>query len=80
VATVTGDQNGNLAISSTEPSAGIGLPQTAFASLGANNNGVMIYCTDCKNVVDNAATAGAACVNGGSGAFAKRENNRWDCN
>lgn len=52
----------------------------AFASLPAANTGTILYCTDCKNVVDNAAVAGAACVAGGGGSFAKRQNGRWDCN
>jgi hypothetical protein len=51
-----------------------------FASLPAASNGSLIYCNDCKNVADNAATAGAACVGSGSGALARRQNNRWDCN
>jgi hypothetical protein len=43
-------------------------------------NGSLFYCTNCKNVADDAAVAGAACVTGGSGATAKRQNGRWDCN
>jgi hypothetical protein len=52
----------------------------AFASLPADGNGSMIYCTNCKNVVDDGATAGVACVAGGAGALARRQNGRWDCN
>jgi hypothetical protein len=51
-----------------------------FASLPAASNGSLIYCNDCKNVADDAATAGAACVGSGSGALARRQNRRWDCN
>lgn len=56
------------------------LSTTPFASLSAANNGALIYCIDCKNVPDDAATAGQVCTGGGHGAFAKRENARWDCN
>jgi hypothetical protein len=48
---------------------GTGVP---FRNLGAPPNGTLIYCPDC--------VAGAACAAGGSGAFAKRLNNRWVCN
>jgi len=58
----------------------IGGGGAAFASLPAAANGSLIYCTDCKNVTDNAAVAGAACVASGSGSLAKRQNGRWDCN
>jgi hypothetical protein len=51
-----------------------------FSSLGASANGAMYYCSDCRNVQDDAAVAGAACVSGGSGAIARRENNEWHCN
>jgi len=44
-----------------------------FASLPAAANGSLIYCDDCKNVADDAATAGAACVGSGSGALARQE-------
>lgn len=39
-----------------------------------------IGCTDCKNVIDDAAIPGANCVAGGSGTIARRENNTWRCN
>jgi hypothetical protein len=51
-----------------------------YSSLPSWPNGATIYCSDCKNVVDNSATAGAACAGSGSGALARRENGRWDCN
>jgi hypothetical protein len=56
------------------------LPSLAFASLGSPTNGTEYYCSDCKNVIDNAATAGAACANTGSGAVSRRENGHWACN
>jgi hypothetical protein len=56
------------------------LPSYVFAALPAQGNGQSVYCSDCKNVVDNAATAGIGCVSGGAGAIAKRQNGRWDCN
>lgn len=56
------------------------LPTLAFASLGTPVNGTEYYCSDCKNVIDNAATAGAACAASGSGALARRENGHWACN
>lgn len=51
-----------------------------FATLPAASNGAIVYCSDCGNVVNNAAVAGAACVGGGSGAIARVQNGRWDCN
>ncbi|MDE2099622.1 MAG: hypothetical protein KGL39_20385 [Patescibacteria group bacterium] len=51
-----------------------------FASLGGNGNGTQLYCSDCKNVQNDGATAGATCVGSGSGAIARRENNQWHCN
>lgn len=51
-----------------------------IAALGTPGNGTMIYCKDCKNVVDDGATAGATCVGSGSGAIARRENGSWRCN
>lgn len=54
---------------------------TPFGSLSSSApNGTVLYCTTCKNVVDDMATAGAACLGSGSGSVARRENGRWDCN
>lgn len=51
-----------------------------FASLPASGNGSVIYCTNCGNVFDDGAIAGAKCVGAGSGALARRQNGHWDCN
>jgi hypothetical protein len=56
------------------------LGNAAYAGLGSVSNGQMIYCTDCKNVPDDSATAGAVCVSGGNGAVARREHGHWACN
>lgn len=62
----------------------IQLPSYAFASLptagAAIPNGAMVYCSDCQNVVNNSATAGAVCAASGNGAVARRENGHWACN
>ena len=42
-----------------------------FASLGANANGDMAYCSDC--------TFANPCAGAGTGAFAKRLNGAWRC-
>lgn len=53
-----------------------------FANLGkpAPVNGDTVYCSDCKNIVDDGAVAGAVCVNSGTGARALRQNGKWICN
>ena len=61
--------NGNL--------AGI---SAAFASLPSSPNGYTLYCSNCKNVVNDSASPGATCVGSGSGAIARRENGHWACN
>lgn len=59
----------------------INMGTVTFGTLDSHySNGSQVYCTDCKNVVDNAAAPGAACLGGGSGAIAKVQNNRYDCN
>jgi hypothetical protein len=79
-AKIDADVNGDLQLSAAA-NRYVQIPAAAFANLsGSANNGSFVYCTDCKNIPDNSATAGAACSGSGSGAFAKRENNRWDCN
>jgi hypothetical protein len=78
-AAILADSSGDLVLQGAT-NRPVQLPAVAFANLPSANNGSTLYCPDCKNVVDNAATAGAACLGSGSGAFAKRENNRWDCN
>jgi hypothetical protein len=44
------------------------------------HNGQLIYCSNCKNITDDAATADAACIAGGHGAVAKFENSVLRCN
>ena len=79
--TIQVDQIGDIFTTSTGTGVGWGFPTYNFSQLNASApNGVMTYCTNCKNVVDDAAVAGAACITGGHGAYAKRENSRWDCN
>lgn len=41
-------------------------------NLGADQNGTMVYCTDC--------TKAAPCAGGGVGAMARKENGVWNCN
>jgi hypothetical protein len=43
-----------------------------FANLGTPANGTFYYCTDC--------TEADPCAGSGTGAFARRLNNRWKCN
>jgi uncharacterized protein (DUF2141 family) len=50
----------------------ITIPATAFASLPADVNGVIRYCSDC--------TIANPCAGGGTGALAKRLNSAWVCN
>ncbi len=54
-----------------------------FANLGtpSGGSGAQIYCTDCKNVVDDGAAPGGLCQAGGAGvANARYENGHWACN
>jgi hypothetical protein len=76
------DANGNFLFTSTGTGVGITYPSASLATLqaSADPNFTVAGCTDCKNVADNAAVAGAACVSGGQGAMARKQNNRWDCN
>jgi hypothetical protein len=53
---------------------------TSLGGATAQGNGQIFYCTDCKNVVDDGATAGATCAGSGHGAIARRENGHWACN
>ena len=77
---VFSDAFGNLTFDGAV-NQGVVLPLATFANLQTNvPAGGFMFCTNCKNVVDDAATAGAACITGGHGAMAKRENSRWDCN
>jgi hypothetical protein len=72
---------GTLAVVNNATVGGtLGIGSIAFASLPSAGNGVIMYCSNCKNVVDDAVSAGVACVGSGHGAIAKRENGRWDCN
>jgi hypothetical protein len=78
---ISGNSTGDLLLSASAGRAvTVGGGGANFASLPAASNGSLIYCNDCKNVADDAATAGAACVGSGSGALARRQNRRWDCN
>lgn len=75
------DSNGNIVLLAGATGLGMKPPQSTFANLGASAaNGTVVYCTDCKNIPDNGATAGAACAGSGQGTVARRDNNRWDCN
>ena len=47
---------------------------------GSPEDGTMVYCTDAKNVLDDAAVPGAAAVTGGSGALVRRQNGKWVAN
>ncbi len=80
--TIQVDQIGDIYTTSTGTGVGWGIPTYSFSQLNSSApNGVMLYCTNCNNVVDDAAVAGHACASTpGHGAFAKRENGRWDCN
>jgi hypothetical protein len=81
-ATIKADSSGNVVLTSTGTGVGITYPSYSLATLqaSADPNFTVAGCTDCKNVADNAAVAGAACVGGGQGAIARKQNNRWDCN
>lgn len=53
-----------------------------FASLGTPALGTIVYCSDCKNSIDDSVTLGAACLGGGHGAFAFRQSSltaMWSC-
>lgn len=47
------------------------LHSVLFATLGAEADGAMVYCSDC--------TKATPCAGAGTGAFAKRINSAWDC-
>lgn len=51
--------------------SGIAHPVTTFATL-TGGAGTVVYCANC--------TESDPCAGSGAGAFAKRVNNRWDCN
>lgn len=59
----------------------LNLASVTFANLGAPAVGQLIYCSDCKNSVDNGVVAGAVCVNAGAGAMAVRAGTGpvWHC-
>jgi len=69
----SGNSAGDILLSAAGGRAVNGGGGANFASLPAASNGSLIYCNDCKNVADDAATAGAACVGSGSGALARQE-------
>lgn len=50
----------------------LGIAFADLPGLGVVNNGSIAYCSDC--------TETDPCAGEGTGAFAKRLNNRWDCN
>jgi len=62
------DNSGNAALAS----ANLVLSAITFATLPADANGTLRYCSDC--------TVAAVCAGGGTGAFAKRLNGVWVCN
>lgn len=49
-----------------------------LANLGTPGNGIIIYCSDCKNKGDG-VTPGNTCVSGGTGTLAIRNNGAWYC-
>jgi len=56
----------------------VNLASTTFASLPTPiANGAMIYCSDCKNILDNAVIAGSQAVSGGSGSIVVYANSKW---
>jgi len=63
---------------------GLTLPSATFANLPVGGPlGTLVYCSDCKNVSQDAAAAGANCAGGGHGSVARREGSTtavWDCN
>ncbi len=74
---ITNDVSGTYTYNSIEAGTltlvGVGqatVPSLGFASLASVANGSVLFCDNCKNVVDDSA-AGAACLTGGHGAFAK---------
>lgn len=57
----------------------LGLGTTTFAGLGMITAGQHIFCSDCKNSVDNAVSVGAVCAGSGNGALAIRINSTNRC-
>ncbi len=49
----------------------IKIGSVTFSELGSSTSGTMIYCADCQET--------NTCAGSGSGAFAKKLPNRWDC-
>ncbi len=58
----------------------LGTMTLAQITTAAPPNGTSIYCSDCKNVINDSVAAGATCVGSGSGALARRENGHTACN
>ena len=56
---------------------GVRASSVTFANLPTANNGTEIFCSDCKNIVDDAATAGSVAASGGHGAMVVRANSSW---
>lgn len=76
---ISADSTGDLVLGASNVGA-VTLPQFSFGNLPSISNGSILFCVNCKNVVDDGVTAGGVCATGGHGAVAKRENSRWDCN
>jgi hypothetical protein len=49
----------------------------AFSALPTASNGMILYCTDAKNVADDSVAAGSVAVSGGSGTFVHRIHGAW---
>lgn len=64
-------QTGALYATNVSLSGPAQVGSSAFAGLGGNANGSLLYCTDCQ--------ATTPCTAGGSGAVAARVNGAWSC-
>lgn len=64
-------EDGILIRTSTSSYGVVQLEGVAFASLPASPNGTIAWCTDC--------TKATPCAGAGTGAFAKRMSDTWDC-
>jgi len=79
------DSQNDFTVLSLNGPGGVTLQSVAYLSLPPSPNGTILFCSNCNNVATDGASAGHLCSgtspnNPGHGAFAKRENNEWDCN